>query len=119
MDAIRIDLFLKYVCLFKHRSGATDACKGGRVKLNGQRVKPSSGVKPDDVVEITEPHYRKIVVLEVPVRQASKESAHSMYRDETPEVPLEEKRPVVERERGAGRPSRKDRRDIERWKKTW
>ena len=118
MTDTRLDLWLKYVCLFKHRSAATEACKGGRVKLNGQRVKPASGVKVDDVVEITEPRYRKVIVLEVPSKQASKEDARTMYRDETPvvEAPVQ---PVVSRDRGAGRPSKRERRELEKLKRDW
>jgi len=118
MADARIDLWLKHVCVFKHRSAATEACKGGRVKLNGQRVKPAAAVHEDDVIELTEPHYRKLIVLAVPVKQASKEDARTMYRDETPaiEKPVP---PVITRDRGAGRPSKRERRKIERLKRDW
>jgi len=116
MNDTRIDLWLKYVCLFKHRSAATEACKGGHVKVNGQRVKPAAGVKIDDIVELTEPRYRKVVVLDVPAKQASKEGARAMYRDETPVVD-EPVTPVVTRDRGAGRPSKRERRELERFKR--
>jgi len=116
MNDTRIDLWLKYVCLFKHRSAATEACKGGHVKVNGQRVKPAAGVKVDDIIEITEPRYRKVVVLEVPAKQASKDDARAMYRDETPVVE-EPAAPAVTRERGAGRPSKRERRELEKFKR--
>lgn len=118
MNDTRIDLWLKYVCLFKHRSAATEACKGGRVKLNGQRVKPAAGVRVDDVIELTEPRYRKFVVLEVPSRQASKEDARGMYRDDTPAVE-EPVQAVVTRDRGTGRPSKRERRELEKVKRDW
>lgn len=118
MNDTRIDLWLKYACIFKHRSEATEACKGGRVKVNGQRVKPASAIREDDLVEITEPRYRKLVVLQVLAKQASKEAARDAYRDETP---VEEKpvQPVVTRDRGAGRPSKRERRELERLKRDW
>ncbi len=117
MSDTRLDLWLKYVCIFKHRSAATEACKGGRVKLNGQRVKPAAGVHIDDLVELTEPRYRRVVVLAVPSKQASKDAARTMYRDETP---VEEKAPdpVITRDRGAGRPSKRERRELERLKRS-
>jgi len=110
----RIDLWLKLVCLFKHRGDATEACKGGHVKVNGQRVKAAAVVREGDVVELFAGlDYRRVVVKELPETNVSKERARTMYIDETPvreKVPM----PVVSRERGAGRPTKKERRDIEK-----
>jgi len=47
----RIDVWLKLVCLVKHRNEATEACRGGHVKINGLRVKPAASVREGDVVE--------------------------------------------------------------------
>ncbi len=115
MDQPRIDLWLKHVCLVKHRAEATEACKGGLVKLNGQRIKPSSVLRIDDVVELIEPRYRKVVVLALPDKQVSKELARESYRDETPPPPAIEE-PIIYRDRGAGRPTKKERREIEKWR---
>jgi ribosome-associated heat shock protein Hsp15 len=110
----RIDLWLKMVCLFKHRADAIEACKGGHVKINGQRVKPSQPVREGDLVEITiDTRYRRVVVKELPARQASKELARTMYLDETPVQPKVE-RPTIERERGSGRPTKRERREIDK-----
>lgn len=115
MERHRIDLWLKLVCLVKHRADATDACKGGKVKINGLRVKPSAVVKENDVVEFYDgaDHYRRVVVQSLPAGNVSKEDARTMYLDETPERTTAEK-VAMARERGAGRPTKKDRRDIER-----
>ncbi|MFN2442830.1 MAG: RNA-binding S4 domain-containing protein [Thermoanaerobaculia bacterium] len=113
----RVDLWLKHVCLFRHRSEATDACRGGTVKLNERRVKPSAELRPNDVIEVTEPHYRKFVVLGLPDKQLSREAAREMYRDESPPPPPRTFIPeVAERERGAGRPTKRERRELEKWK---
>ena len=114
MERYRIDVWLKLVCLFKHRADATEACKGGKVKINGLRAKPSATVKPADLVEFYDggDHYRRVVVQELPQSNVSKEDARTMYIDETPALPKVEL--VVERERGTGRPTKKDRRDIEK-----
>jgi ribosome-associated heat shock protein Hsp15 len=114
-DRHRIDLWLKLVCLFKHRADATEACKGGHVKINGDRVKPAATVRAGDVIEFyVGTHYRKVVVQAVPEGNVSKEAARTMYLDETP---VREKVDVLTgayRDRGAGRPTKKERRDIDK-----
>jgi ribosome-associated heat shock protein Hsp15 len=112
-DRYRIDTWLKLVCLFKHRADATEACKGGHVKINGLRVKPAAPIKPGDLVEFyLGTHYRRVVVQSLPSTNVSKEVARTMYIDETPAQPKLET--VNIRERGAGRPTKRDRRDIEK-----
>lgn len=109
----RIDTWLKLVCLFKHRADATEACKGGHVKLNGLRVKPAAPVKPGDLIEFyAGSHFRRVVVQSVPAGNVSKEVARTMYIDETPVQPKVET--VTIRQRGAGRPTKRDRREIEK-----
>lgn len=114
---MRIDLWLKYVCLVKHRTEATDACKGGHVKLNGQRVKPAAAVREGDAIEIVlGERFRRVVVSVIPATQAAKELARTMYVDETP---VQEKVDVVTqifRDRGTGRPTKKERREIEKFR---
>jgi len=118
MERRRIDVWLKLVCLFKHRSDATEACKGGHVKLNGQRVKPSAPVKQGDVVEFDQgDRFRRVIVQQLPETNVSKEVARTMYIDESP---VREKADVVTqvfRERGAGRPTKKERREIDKWRR--
>jgi ribosome-associated heat shock protein Hsp15 len=120
----RLDHWLKLCCIYKQRSDATDACSGGRVKLNGQRAKPATEIKENDVIEISGNHPRKLVVLGLPTSSIAKEIARTMYRDETP-PPETKAKPeddwfqaamakAPQRERGAGRPTKRDRRDIER-----
>jgi ribosome-associated heat shock protein Hsp15 len=108
----RIDTWLKHVCLFKHRVDATEACKGGHVKVNGQRVKPAAPVRENDVVEFYAGEtFRKFVVKSVPETQQSKELARTMYVDETPVV--EKPDFPMFRDRGTGRPTKRERRDME------
>ena len=115
----RIDIWLKLVCLFKHRADATEACKGGKVKINGNRVKPAATVKEGDVVEFYDggDHYRRVVVTRVPLTNVSKELARTMYADETPAREKTDAVTAIFRERGAGRPTKKDRRDIDSLKR--
>jgi ribosome-associated heat shock protein Hsp15 len=117
MVAHRIDVWLKLVCLFKHRADATEACKGGHVRINGTSVKPAASVKEGDLVELfAGERYRRVVVQALPTGNVSKEIARTMYADETP---VREKLPApsVIRERGAGRPTKRERRDIEKFRR--
>jgi len=118
MDRHRIDHWLKHVCLFKHRTEATEACRGGHVKINGQRVKPAAAVREGDVIEfLLGDQFRRVVVVALPETQASKESARTMYIDETPVPEKVERSTVAFRDRGAGRPTKKERREIEKWRR--
>ena len=113
MERHRIDLWLKLVCLFRHRADATEACRGGHVKLNGQRVKPAAVVKEGDVIEFyLGDRFRRVIVQQLPQTNVSKEAARAMYIDESP-VPQKVEVPVL-RERGTGRPTKKERREIEK-----
>ncbi len=115
MERHRIDTWLKLVCLFKHRGDATEACKGGKVKVNGHSVKPAAPVREGDIVEFySGERYRRVAVRAVPETNVSKEVARTMYTDETPERPRPEARVGVTRERGAGRPTKRERRDLDR-----
>jgi ribosome-associated heat shock protein Hsp15 len=117
LERHRIDNWLKHVLLFKHRTDATDACKGGHVKINGQRVKAATPVREGDVVEfLLGTHFRRVVVVAIPENNVSREVARTMYVDETPRQEIVERAAKVFRDRGAGRPTKKERRDIEKWR---
>ena len=111
----RIDVWLKHVCLVKHRGDATEACKGGHIKLNGQRVKPAAAVREGDVIEmVLGERFRRVVVSVIPETQAAKELARTMYVDETPVQEKVDAVTAIFRDRGMGRPTKKERRDIEK-----
>jgi len=82
-DSTRIDRWLFAVRLFKPRSAAAEAVSGGRVHLNGERVKPSHGIKPGDTVTFTrDAVVFECVVAAVPQRRGSANEAARCY-DET------------------------------------
>ncbi|MBV8516036.1 MAG: RNA-binding S4 domain-containing protein [Acidobacteria bacterium] len=115
MERHRIDLWLKLVCLFKHRADATEACKGGLVKINGERCKPAATVKEGDVVEFySGDRFRRVVVQAMPAGNVSKETARTMYLDQSPEQPKLDPLTSILRERGAGRPTKRDRRELDK-----
>lgn len=110
----RIDVWLKRVCLFKQRGSAAEACRGGHVKVNGQRVKPATAVREGDVVEfLAGDRFRRVVVEGLPERPVSKQLARTMYIDETPKQEIDLTRMAM-RERGSGRPTKRERRDMEK-----
>lgn len=113
---VRIDSWIWSVRLTKTRSMAADACRGGHVRLNGERVKPSAPVRPGDQVRVRLAGRERIVEVTRLIRKrVGAPVAAECYVDHSPpppprvEVPL----PPV-RDRGAGRPTKRDRRELER-----
>src|SRR5437764_7672663 len=85
-DGIRLDLWLDVACLFKTRSEAQKACRGGKVAVNGQAAKPNRLVRAGDELEITRPHGRKqrVAVRGLADRHVPKAEAKTLYQDLTP-----------------------------------
>lgn len=113
----RIDIWLKLVCLFKQRGDAADACRGGHVKINGQRAKPATVVREGDVIEYLggDDRYHRVVVLGLPQGSIAKQVARTMYEDQTPKQDPDPLRMMI-RDRGTGRPTKRERRDLDRLK---
>lgn len=84
--AVRLDVWLDVACLFKTRSEAQDACKTGRVVLNGQAAKPNRRIKAGDELEIKRPLGRRqrVRVLALTDRHVSKADARALFDDLTP-----------------------------------
>jgi ribosome-associated heat shock protein Hsp15 len=83
---VRIDVWLDVACLFKTRSEAQRACKGGKVDVNGQTAKPHRTIHPGDELLITRPFGRKqrVRVVGVAARHLTKAGARLLYEDLTP-----------------------------------
>ena len=117
-DAVgaRIDLWVWAVRLYPTRSVAADACRAGHVKVNDVRVKPSQVVKIGDVVRASTPGGERIVVVSgLLSKRVGAAMAVQHYEDRTPPKPPKEERDVFAiRERGAGRPTKRDRRLTQR-----
>lgn len=115
----RIDKWLWMVRLSKTRTMAADACNGGKVRLNGDRVKAARMLKPDDEVEFKSgPITRRFKVLGFPKNRIPAKEVSLYLSDITPEteiIKLETLRyvSVVKRDPGAGRPTKKERRAID------
>lgn len=118
-EKVRIDKYLWAIRIFKTRSWATEACKAGRIKLLGQNLKASYFVKIGDIYQVSKSGERKVIkVLAIQQNRTDAATAATKYEDLTP---LEERSnfrsvfhaPVLKRDRGAGRPTKKDRREID------
>ena len=119
MDEVRIDKFLWSIRAFKTRSEATDACNGGKIRLNGGDVKPSKLVHRGDESVVRKPPvtYTYKVKELVDKRQGAK-LVSDFVENLTPEEELQKLHAPVEtfflkRDRGTGRPTKKDRRQME------
>jgi len=89
----RLDVWLDVACLFKTRSEAQKACKGGKVSVNGHSAKPHRDVKVGDVIEITRPmgKRQRVVVARLEDQHVAKAEARLLYEDTTPPPSPEEK----------------------------
>lgn len=115
---MRIDKYLWCVRLFKTRNLAAEACKTGKVLINQFSVKPSREIKAGDVFEIKRPPIvRRYEVLEVLNRRVGAKLVSDYLKDSTPVAELQKLENsklefYPKRERGAGRPTKKERRDL-------
>jgi ribosome-associated heat shock protein Hsp15 len=125
VSSVRLDIYLDVACLFRTRSEAQKACKGGKVHVNGHAAKPHRDVKPGDVIEITRPLGRRqrVVVKATAERHIPKAEARALYEDTTP-PPSPEEQAMLDLMRLAGprrsvmpvTPDRRERRRLRRQK---
>lgn len=119
MEEVRLDKYLWSIRAYKTRSEATTACNGGKVRLNGSDVKPSKAVKVGDTIVVRKgpvTYTYKVLAL-VDKRQGAK-LVPQYAENLTPQEELDKLHAPVEtfflkRDRGAGRPTKKDRRQMD------
>lgn len=117
---VRIDKWLWAVRLFKTRSLAAQACVAGQVQVNGQRVKPARSVHPGEQIEALVGEVRRTVrVRELLDRRVGAKVVPQYLEDLTPPAEWERARgprlePLFHRPKGAGRPTKRDRRLLDR-----
>ena len=121
-NIVRMDKWLWAARLFKTRSIAADAIKGGKVKMNNIAVKPSREVKEGDIIQVQIEQLHKVVQVKTVVKnRVSAKQVPDVYADLTPKEEYER----IEfmnaykaewRDRGAGRPTKKERRMMEKMK---
>ena len=122
-DAARLDVWLDVACLFKTRSEAQQACKNGKVAVNGQPAKPNRLLRAGNELEISRPFGRKqrLIVRALAARHVAKTEARQLYEDLTP-PPTREEIEVRRIERayraamGPTAPDKRQRRELRRLK---
>jgi ribosome-associated heat shock protein Hsp15 len=114
-SSARADVWVSSVRLYKNRSIASRECKAGHVRINGAKAKPSQPVNVGDRVEaLTEGGLRIVVVTRIIVKRVGATVAVQCYEDKTPPPPPKEEIAIMpRRDRGAGRPTKRDRRALD------
>jgi ribosome-associated heat shock protein Hsp15 len=123
---VRLDVWLDVACLYRTRSEAQKACKGGKVDVNGQSAKPHREIGEGDEIEMSRPLGRRqrVVVRGLAGQHIAKAEARKLYEDITPQPSPEEAemlrlarlaRPFV-RAAHAGSPGKRERRELRRMK---
>ena len=117
IDTTRVDVWLWAVRLYKTRSAATAACRGGHVRVNRAPAKASTQVKIGDRVEafVERPRILEVVAI-IDKRVGAAVAAKNMI-DLSPPAPVVKRQPrMPKREPGAGRPTKRERRQLDRFK---
>ena len=113
---VRVDAWLWAVRVYKTRSLATSACRAGHVRVNGERAKAAQQVRPGDEVRVRIAGFdRQLVVRKTITKRVGAALVAESVEDRTPPPPPRELTAFVPiRDRGAGRPTKRERRDIDR-----
>ncbi|WP_378185118.1 RNA-binding S4 domain-containing protein [Aquimarina sp. W85] len=118
---MRVDKYLWCIRYFKTRSIATKACKDGKVKVNGDSIKPSREVYPSDKITVRKNQITyELIVLDTPKSRLGAKLVDMYRKDVTPAETLQ-KMDLLKytkdyyRKKGSGRPTKKDRRTIDDW----
>lgn len=114
--SVRVDAWLWAVRIYKTRTLATSACRAGHVRVNGEKAKAAQHVRPGDELRVRIAGFDRILVVREPIaKRVGAAQVAAAADDRTPPPPPRESVPFVPvRDRGAGRPTKRDRREIER-----
>ena len=118
-EKLRIDKYLWSIRIFKTRTLASEACKAGRVKLDGQNIKPSHEVKIGEIYQVSNGIERKVLKVSALLEnRVDAKTSINFYQDITPVEQTQAFKsmfhaPLLKRDRGAGRPTKRDRREID------
>ncbi|MDY0910061.1 RNA-binding S4 domain-containing protein [Microbacterium sp. CFBP9034] len=112
----RVDSWLWAVRVYKTRSAATTACRAGHVRVNGEKAKAAQPVRPGDELRVRISGFDRILVVKQAItKRVGAPLAAAAVDDRTPPPPPRELTAFVPvRDRGAGRPTKRERRDIDR-----
>ncbi|WP_457101506.1 RNA-binding S4 domain-containing protein [Microbacterium sp. P5_E9] len=115
-SSARVDAWLWAVRIYKTRSAATTACRAGHVRVNGDRAKAAQPVRPGDELRVRIAGFDRILIVRKPIsKRVGAALVAESVEDRTPPPLAKELTAMVPvRDRGAGRPTKRDRRDIEK-----
>jgi len=119
MEVTRVDRWVWAVRLYKTRAAATTACRGGHVRVNGAAAKPATSVRVGDRVEaVVHARLRVLEVVRVIDKRVSAPLAAECVVDHSPPPPPRDEQvpPALARDPGAGRPTKRDRRQLDRFR---
>jgi ribosome-associated heat shock protein Hsp15 len=115
VESTRVDKWLWSVRLVKTRTDAAEACRGGHVRVNGRPAKPATTVSPGDEVRARVGQTTRVVeVVRVIQKRVGAADAATCFLDRTPKPATAETIAVATRDRGAGRPTKRDRRMLDK-----
>lgn len=118
-DSVRVDRWLLAARVFKTRTLSQQACAGGKVSVNDVRATAHRPVRVGDRVRIQTPRgLRDFVVLGLAERRLPAPQAQELYEDHSPPPEPRPPPPMMERDRGSGRPSKRDRRSMDRFRRS-
>jgi ribosome-associated heat shock protein Hsp15 len=121
-EKLRIDKYLWAIRIFKTRTLAAEACKAGRVKLENQNIKPSHEVKVGETYQVSKGIERRVLkVTGLLEHRADAKTVINFFQDITPVEQTQAFKsmfhaPLLTRDRGTGRPTKRDRREIDELK---
>lgn len=120
VESTRVDRWLWSVRLMKTRPDAADACRGGHVRVNGRLAKPATMVSPGDEVRARVGQTTRVVeVVRVIQKRVGAADAATCFLDRTPKPLPADTIHVAVRDRGAGRPTKRDRRMLDKLRAGW
>ena len=120
LRSVRVDIWLDVACLFRTRSEAQRAAKGGKIEINGHRARPHREIRPGDEVRLTRSNgvTQIVSVTGLADRHLPKADARALYEDRTPPPTAEELafRALLRRAGRAQAPDKQQRRQLRRLK---
>lgn len=125
LKKVRVDKWLWSVRIFKSRTMATDACKSGKVKIDGVNLKPSYSVQIGEILQVKKEGFNMTFkIVELIEKRVGAPIAQKCYENLTPEDEMNKfkdwyvsNQPTGQRKKGEGRPTKRDRRAIDSFKK--
>jgi len=121
-ESLRIDKWLWEVRLFKSRSLATEACKAGKIKIDGSNIKASKDIREGDIITVSlNPLFKTVRVKQFPKSRVGAKLVPDYMEDLTPQAEYDRVKLINDtnteyRDRGIGRPTKKQRRVIDQLK---